>query len=90
MKTFLECYYKWSKQGTLPDMGLCSSLPYELLISEAWQMVNPNLNELRELKNEGRPSLYWGNETFFDSCYDLSNTRLNILLIAACLNGEKL
>ena len=71
-------------------MGLCSSLPDELLNTEAWEMIIPNREELFELAKKGKPSLYWGNETFFDSCYDVTDTRLNILLIAACLNGEKL
>lgn len=90
MKTFLECYNKWIEKGSLPHGGLCFSLPEKLLKTKAWKMVKPTADELGYLFHQDKPSVFWGKDDFRDNFFKLTQTRLNILLIAACLNNEKL
>lgn len=86
---FLELYEKWMKAGRLPEDGLCDSLPAELIKSEAWELIEPDVMERWLNSREGGGYNYWGMENLFaDKENDFTPQRQTIMLVAAALNGE--
>jgi len=81
-KKYLPLYYKWMKQGRIPNDGLCNSLDY----SEEFRLYFAN--NLRG---------YWGynGESTHNLCeidpegpYKFTPLRQNIVLFLAAMNGE--
>lgn len=87
-KGFYDYFCDFTDINGLTGEGLCKSLSRELKKTEAWSWVTPDGLDIFELKKEGKPFLFWGSETLGQS-YELTERRQNILLLAACINGEK-
>lgn len=87
-KGFLYYYQLWMEDGSLPNDGLCNSLPKQLRGTKAWKMVKPSEHETTLLTFKGKPDIYWGKEDWRNTSYSMTPRRQNILLLAAALNGE--
>lgn len=87
-KTFYDCYCDYKRKGQLPSAGLCNSLPSILLRTDAWYIMLPTPENLKDLERENLPTIYWGLGSNRYHCRGLTPLRETILLLAACINKE--
>lgn len=89
---WLDLYKKWIKAGQLTPHygngtcgGLCSAIPADLLKSEIWKIVSPEIGETNG-------TAYWaaGDEIndMLEECYGFTPLRQNLILLCAALNNE--
>jgi len=90
-KKYLECYKEWMEKGEMPKRGLCNSLPEELRVLVAFDLVKPTEHDMDNLRSEGLSGWFWASGLSWDELYkDVPFTplRQTILLLCAAMNDE--
>lgn len=88
---FIDLYYDWMKEESLPSDGLCLSIPDEL--HGVFENLCPPDEELNLLEADGFDIAFWASEklkddSYYECAYQFNPLRQNIVLLCAAINNE--
>lgn len=89
-KKLIDLYKDWMRVGTLPDQGLCNSIPKKY--SKNIKMFQPEEDYLEKLIDKSVSKyLYWGSGSIKsdkDLKYGFTPLRQTIVLFICAMNNE--
>lgn len=85
---WMDFYKKYMKIGNFSGTGICDKLSSEMDKSKEWNMVSPNIEELKKLWCDGQPFVWWGRESRCNSIDKMTPLRETVILLCSAINDE--
>lgn len=88
----MECYYKWLEEGEMPETGLCSSLPFDLIDTDAFFMMEPTEKDYDKIAKRKEAQIFWASGVKYDDPkrrYTFTPLRQTIVILCALMEGER-
>lgn len=91
----LDYYKRCMISGKLNDhnsifdcSGLCEAADNKLIMKKYLNIVEPTIENIRDLRGEGKSSTYWGSDSYLYKTEEFTELRQTIILLMAALNNE--
>lgn len=84
-KKYLPLYKEWMERGSLPKGGLCCCFEYDDRAYNLLMIFHPTEEECSEY---GHGIGWWGRVRYVEGITEFTDTRQNIVLLMAAMNGE--